>query len=240
MFTLSAVPVKFVGLLVLFAFTTAYEGWRTVRADSATGRTSHGLHLLMSVIMLLMVPKSWWVPFKSVVPVPVSIALMVVGVLWFARLALRGHGHGRAHATGCALMFTAMVWHLAAMMVKMHNMTSMSGKTGGSATPMPSMAGMDHGSMAGMSPSPMASPMAGMDHSQMASGGHGTMWWMALIGIPLMAYLLWASFKALAVAFTKPGQRVSALADFAMNFGMFWMSTGLLVSVAPFMGLLSA
>ena len=36
-----------------------------------------------------------------------------------------------------------------------------------------------------------------------------------------------------------PSFRASALADFAMNFGMFWMSTGLLVPVLPFFAALA-
>lgn len=214
MFTLSAVPVKFVALLILFAFTTVFETYRVVRATNGTQRTSHLLHLVMSVIMLLMVPKSWWVPFRNVVPVPVSIFLMVLGVLWFGYLAVTAKPGHRAHPTGCALMFAAMVWHLAAMMVKMHNMAGMQHGSN-------QMGGMNHGSMGGMQP-------------QMASGGRGTLWWMAVLGLPLMAYLLYASVRALAVAFHEPSARLSSLSDFAMNFGMFWMSTGLLVPVLPF------
>lgn len=36
-----------------------------------------------------------------------------------------------------------------------------------------------------------------------------------------------------------PAYRLSALADAAMNLGMFWMSTGLLVAIAPFMRVFS-
>ncbi|MEL4503435.1 hypothetical protein AAEX63_00680 [Luteococcus sp. H138] len=219
MFTLSAVPVKFIGLLIFFAFTTAYETYQLVKATSARGRISHGLHWLMSVIMLLMVPKNIWVPFRTVVPVPVSIFLMVLGVIWFGYLAVMARPGHRAHPTGCTLMFAAMAWHLAAMMVKMQNMKAMGGMSGGSHG---GMSGGSHGGMGG-----------GMNH-QLMWGGHSALWWMALIGIPLMAYLLYASIRAVALALKEPSRRIEALSDFAMNFGMFWMSTGLMTPILPF------
>ncbi|MEL4358785.1 MULTISPECIES: hypothetical protein [unclassified Luteococcus] len=213
MFTLSAVPVKFIGLLIFFLFTTVYETYQLVKAPSTRGRISHGLHWLMSVIMLLMVPKNIWVPFRNVVPVPVSIALMVLGVVWFGYLAVVAKQGHRAHPIGCALMFTAMAWHLAAMMVKMQNMKAM-GSMGGA----PMGGGMRHQ----------------MPSHQMMWGGHSALWWMALIGLPLMAYLLYASFKAIVLALQGPARRLEGLSDFAMNFGMFWMSTGLLTPILPF------
>ncbi|GAA1391483.1 hypothetical protein [Luteococcus peritonei] len=239
MFTLSAVPVKFVGLLVLFLFTTAWEAVRLSRATTRVGRTSVGLHLLMSVIMLLMVPRNVWRPFTQVVPTWVSAVLMGLGALWFCWLAVRSHGAHRAHAAGCVAMFAAMTWHLVAMIVKMRNMTMP--MPGASASPMGGHP-MDHGSMA--SPSPMASASSmgmdhsgmnhgGMDHGSMASG-HGAMWWLAVIGLPLMAWLLYAALRDLVAVFTRPEARLDNLSGFAMNFGMFWMSTGLLVPVLPF------
>lgn len=211
MFTLSAVPVKFIGLLIFFAFTTAYESYQLIKATSTKGRVSHGLHWLMSVIMLLMVPKNIWVPFRNVVPVPVSIFLMVLGVVWFGYLAVMAKPGHRAHPIGCTLMFAAMAWHLSAMMVKMQNMKAMGGMAGGM-----------HGGMGG-----------GMKH-QMMWGSHSALWWMALIGLPLMAYLLYASVQAITLALKEPSRRIEALSDFAMNFGMFWMSTGLMTPILPF------
>ena len=35
------------------------------------------------------------------------------------------------------------------------------------------------------------------------------------------------------------GHRLAALSDFAMNFGMFWMSTGLLTPILPFFAALA-
>lgn len=255
MFTLSAVPVKFIGLLILFCFTTAYELLRTVRSRTVTGGVSAGLHLLMSVIMLAMVPKSWWKPLQQVLPMPVTIVLMAVGLGWFCWLTFRAHPGHRMHPLGCAMMFAAMVWHLEAMQV-MHSM--MSHSTGnhmemssGGPTATPAMnhsgmdhSGMDHGSMghdmghASASPS----PMAGMDHGSMGhdmAAGHDVMWWFAIIGLPLMAWLLYAAVKGLVTAIREPEHRMVGLADFAMNFGMFWMSTGLLVPVLPFFSALA-
>lgn len=231
MFTLSAVPVKFIGLLVLFCFTTLWETVRLTRSTSGISRISTGLHLLMSVIMLLMVPRSIWRPFTQVVPAWLCAVLMAVGALWFVGLAVRGHGTHRRHAAGCAAMFTAMTWHLVAMVVKMRSMPMSAGH---SWAPASTMGGMDHSTMPSASPMPSASSMAGMDHSHMATSGHGLMWWMAVTGLPLMAWLLYAAGRSLWQAFTRHEDRTGALADFAMNFGMFWMSTGLLVPVLPF------
>lgn len=244
MFTLSAVPVKFFGLMVLFCFTTGFELLRTVRSRTVTSGVSAGLHLVMSIIMLAMVPKSWWKPLQQLLPMPAAIALMAMGLVWFVWLAFRAHPGHRMHPLGCALMFAAMVWHLGAMQV-MHSMMSHStgnhiemSSGGPTATPTMDHAGMDHSGMghdmghASASPS----PMAGMDHGSM---GHDTMWWFAVIGLPLMAWLLYAAVKGLVTAIREPEHRMVGLADFAMNFGMFWMSTGLLVPVLPFFSALA-
>lgn len=204
MFTISAMPVKFVCLLLLFAWSTIWEA-RQVGVARGASRISHGLHLLMAVVMLAMVPRSVWKPLVDIIPTGVFTALMALGALWFAWRAVAARAGHRAHAISCALMFLAMTWHLGAMQVKMHSMGSM--KSGS----------MDHGSMAG--------------HA--AASGHSTMWWFALVGLPLMVWLLYAGITALVRAIRVPGNRPADLADFAMNFGMFWMSTGLLVPIIP-------
>ena len=79
--------------------------------------------------------------------------------------------------------------------------------------------------------------MSGMDHASvapMAQAGHDAMWWVAIVGLPLMAWLLWSAGRDLWRAITQPTERLDNLSGFAMNFGMFWMSTGLLVPVLPF------
>ena len=239
MFALSAVPVKFIGLLVLFLFTTAWEAVRLARATTRVGRVSVGLHLLMSVVMLAMVPRSVWRPVTQVVPTWAWAGLMALGALWFVWLAARSHGAHRAHAAGCAAMFAAMTWHLVAMVVKMRSMTMPMG-SGSSPTGHGSgMAGMDHSSMATPSAAPAGGhgSMSGMDHASvapMAQAGHDAMWWVAIVGLPLMAWLLWSAGRDLWRAITQPTERLDNLSGFAMNFGMFWMSTGLLVPVLPF------
>lgn len=206
MFTLTDMPVKFVGLLVLFTFTTLYEFYRTGTTKGAVERTSAAWHLLMSVIMLLMVPRSWWKPFEAVVPLPVSIGLMALGALWFVWRATQAKEDHRLHSVGCALMFAAMTWHLTAMMIKMSAMKA-------------AMKGHGHGHGHG---------------AAMATGAGTPVWWLAVVGLPLMAWLLFASVRATATAVRRPDDRLAAVNDFAMNFGMFWMSTGLLVPILPF------
>lgn len=243
MFTLTATPVMFVALLVMFTFCTLWEAWRCVRT-SGPARVGHVLHLLMAIVMLLMVPHTVWQPFHSVVPLPVTIVVMALGVFWFAWRATQVPATRRFHSVSCAVMFAAMVWHLVGMQVKM---SGMSGSMAHS-----SMGGMDHGSMGhampsmgsmpsmGAHPMPSMSPMP-MDHGSMTmstTSGHGALWWVALAGLPLMAWLLYAAIRALTEAFARPTGRLAALSDFAMNLGMFWMSVGLLTPVLPFMGLL--
>lgn len=202
MFTLSAIPVKFVCLLVMFLVASAYEALALARSKGAAV-VSHGFHLLMGLVMLAMVPRSVWKPLTAVVPVWVFTLLMALGVAWFTWQAIAaGKGH-RRHASECAVMFLAMVWHLAAMMTKMHAMKS-------------------KGSMGSM----------GKDHAM--SSGMDPMWWIALVGVPIMAWLVYAGVRDLVRAIRSSEHRLSNLSGFCMNFGMFWMSTGLMVALLPF------
>lgn len=195
----------------------------------------------------------------------------------------RKHGW---HALGHAGMFGAMTWHLAGMLVRMQEMMTGGGMTGGmsggmghgSGTPAPGMdhdhgmgPGMDHGSGMGQgmdpgsmvtpdalsTPHAMATPAPGMGSA--ASSGLSPAVVVAIVGIPLMAYLLVAAIGNLKNAispspdiadhagheaaghghYAAGNPRVAALADFAMNFGMFWMSTGLLVPLLPFFSYLA-
>lgn len=227
MFTLTAIPVKFASLLVLFLFSTLWES-RALATAKGAGRVSHGLHLLMALVMLVMVPRSVWRPLVKVVPLWVFIALMAIGVVWFAWQAIQAKPGHRAHAAGCTLMFAAMVWHLVGMSIKMHTMASM--PAGSSMSPMPSMSAM---ASMGATPSASATSVTGMDHSSAMASGHSGAWWIAIVGLPLMAWLLWAGLSALVRAARSSVSRPSDLNDFAMNFGMFWMSTGLMVTLIP-------
>lgn len=239
MFTLTEMPVKFIGLLILFLWCTAWCVYELTRRQDRTQRVSNALHLVMAVVMLLMVARTTWQPLVKAVPLPVIVVVFVLSTLWFLGLAVTRRGV-RAHYAGHAAMFGAMTWHLVGMSIKMPHMG-------------PSM------------------KMWMME----ASKPGGSLWIVALVGIPFMAYLLVASVRDLTQAVRpapatthvphqdkvlvgagapaelapmaegagcheqrpigSPTFRLAALAGFAMNFGMFWMSTGLLTPVLPWM-----
>ena len=244
MFTLADTPVKFVALLALFAWCTVWCTYELTRRQDARQRISNAAHLAMAVVMLLMVARPTWAALTALVPTSALVAAFAVGTAWFGWLAVDGFraADRRAglHFCGHAAMFGAMTWHLAAMAVKAQHTTGHHGMSDG----------MGHGAT-----------------------GHGaqpgtTMWVFALIGLPLMAYLLAASVTAIRelvrprvaeleqatagagrAVLTPAGpergchevravgsraHRLAASCDFAMNFGMFWMSTGLLVPILPF------
>ncbi|MCG7583560.1 DUF5134 domain-containing protein [Mycolicibacterium sp. OfavD-34-C] len=250
MFTLADTPVKFVALLVLFAWCTVWCTYELTRRQDARQRISNAAHLAMAVVMLLMVARPTWAALTALVPTSALVAAFAVGTAWFGWLAVDGFrtADRRAglHFCGHAAMFAAMSWHLAAMAVKAQHTTGHQDMSHG---------GTGHG---------------GMGHG---ASGHGaqpgtTMWVFALIGVPLMTYLLAASVTAIreltrprvaeleqATAGAGPAvlapagpergchevravgstaHRLAASCDFAMNFGMFWMSTGLLVPILPF------
>lgn len=211
MFTLTDTPVKFVGLLVLFVFSTIWSLYQLSQRQSGPTLMSNLAHLAMSAVMLLMVSSTLWQPLAAIVGVPVLVGFFGACTLWFVILGVRGlrAGPRRArthgwHAFGHAGMFGAMTWHLAAML------------------------------------------------------GHDSPLAFAIIGVPFMAYLLLAAIWSLKNAirpspdvldhvghelaghghYAAGSPRIAALADFAMNFGMFWMSTGLLVPLVPFLSAL--
>jgi len=285
MFTLAATPVKFVALLVLFAWCTAWGIYELTRPQDGRQRVSNLLHLVMAVVMLLMVAGPTWDALTALVPTGVLVAVFAASTAWFAWLAVdafRGADRrGGLHFSGHAAMFAAMTWHLAAMAVMRGMLSGMS------------MGGMGHDSG-------MGQPMDAGEMMAAARQPGGVLWVFALIGLPLMTYLLAASVVAVrnllrpraavddtcpcgegctcgpdcacslthatvetperelvvvgapaaAVAATVPvvqahscheerpvgsvKYRLAALNDVAMNFGMFWMSTGLLVAVLPF------
>lgn len=289
MFTFAAMPVKFVGLIVLFVWCTVWCVYELTRPQDARQRVSNVLHLVMAVVMLAMVWTGVWMPFVSVVPMPVLLGVFGLSTAWFVAQAVlaRRAGLPVAHYAGHAMMFAAMTWHLGAMSVKRGAMAASGG-----------MAGMGHGGAT------TTTPMDMTQWTAEASKPGGVLWIFALIGIPFMAYLLLAGLndvrralrpraaasdcacgtdctcgpecrcsahvpasdevraheaskigsdadgavRVLAPATAScheprpvgtPAYRLSALADAAMNLGMFWMSTGLLVAIAPFMKMLS-
>ncbi|MBK8447408.1 MAG: DUF5134 domain-containing protein [Micropruina sp.] len=290
MFTFADTPVKFLGLLLLFAWCTAWCGYELTRPQSGRQRVSNVLHLAMAVVMLLMVARPTWTMLVSVVPDAwLAIGFGLAGV-WFIALSVQAFAGGERaagwYSLGHAAMFGAMTWHLAAMAVMSAAMAGMGG----------------HGEMGGGMGGGMAGPMdMGAWMAEQSRPG-GTVWIIALIGLPFMTYLLVSSLHS-AWLVTRPaaathncpcgpgctcgtecacsathrvaGQRTlvgpdgSAIAvadqpvagmaltchevrpqgstryrlahtaDFAMNFGMFWMSTGLLVPLLPFFAALA-
>jgi len=256
MFSFAETPVRFVGLLLLFAFCTLWSTYELTRRQDARQRVSNAVHLVMAVVMLLMVAPMTWMTLTAVVPTLVWVGVFALSTAWFVWLAvdaLRGSDrNGALHFFGHATMFAAMTWHLLAMAV------------------------MHRAKLGGMG--------AEWTAAQRMPGG--VLWIFALVGIPLMTYLLISSFRSLwqavqprspiaeaecncepkesvrepvlvgsdgaaptrlAVALAVSTHschevrpvgtakyRLEVISAFAMNFGMFWMSTGLLVPILPF------
>lgn len=289
MFSFADTPLKFVGLLVLFACCTAWCSYELTRPQDVRQRISNSLHLAMAVVMLLMVAPVAWTLLTAVVPTFGLVAVFALSTAWFAWLAVdagrESDRRGALHFAGHAAMFGAMTWHLSAMGVMAAAMTS-------------GMGGMD-----------MGSGGTGMGGMAALSAPGGALWVFALVGVPFMAYLLgsslWSLWQAaqpadLAAAtgvcpcgpdcdcgpdcacyadhaqqaahepeLVAAGARVvpissllqtsvvsthtchemrpvgttkfrlASAAGFAMNFGMFWMSTGLLVPILPFFAALA-
>ena len=245
MFTLTDMPVKFIGLLLLFTFSTLWSIYQLARRQNGLTLVSNLAHLAMSVVMLIMVPHTLWQPFSDVIPLPALVGFFGVFALWFVYLGVRGLNAGAAarqhgwHALGHGGMFGAMTWHLAAMM-NHHGHHD-----------------MDHG------PDPGHGDGAN-GHEAMTEMTHGAIehtsatsdlaMLIAVIGVPFMAYLLLAALgnlkNALAPSpsirdhaghasaghghYVAGNPRLASLADFSMNFGMFWMSTGLMTALLPF------
>ena len=230
MFTFDQTPVKFVGLLVLLTWCTLWCAHGLARSRGARQRVGAALHLVMAAVMLAMVPKPVWTTLTGVVPVPVIAAAFAAATVWFVWLtagapgrptdsgsADSGSARARPTDSGCthaghAAMFAAMTWHLAAMAVKASARAEL-----------------------GMGPAM---------HQWMEQAGRPgrVLWVFALVGLPFMAYLLVAGALALWRALRPGGaadRRLAALSDFAMNFGMFWMSTGLLTPILPFFAALA-
>jgi len=291
MFSLADTPGKFIGLLVLFAWCTAWCVYELTRPQDVRQRVSNSLHLVMAVVMLLMVAPMTWTLLTDIVPTFGLVAVFAASTAWFGWLAFdarRAAGRAWLHFVGHAAMFAAMTWHLSAMGLMEARMAS-----GG-------LGGMDSGGgMGGMGMGSTADPMA----------PGGVMWVFALVGLPLMASLLVSAVRSVWLAAQRadplassatcpcgpgcdcgpdcscygthqhaaaPAQelvlagagaapsahvvaapvvstrtchevrpvgsrkfRLESLAAFAMNGGMFWMSTGLLVPILPFFAALA-
>lgn len=269
MFTVADTPVKFVGLLVLFVFTTAWSAYELARPQTWRQRVSNVLHLVMSLVMLAMVSEVTWRPLAAAVGMPVLLGFFVVGVLWFCYLAV--HPGGRravAHFVGHAAMFGAMAWHLAGMTVMGTHMSSGMGEGMGRASgvggPLWGVAVAGLPFMAYLLISSVLDLVAALRTPAVAPHGRRT-----TPGTPSdaprpagKAGVLLDERIATSVTADHVGERpegllnehvageeascgpgptgtatvrLARLAGFAMNFGMFWMSTGLLIPVLPFM-----
>jgi len=288
MFAFADTPVKFVGLLLLFAWCTLWSIYELTRPQDVRQRISNALHVVMAVVMLLMVAPITWNGLVAVVPTFALVGVFALSTAWFVWLAVdalrASDRRGWLHFLGHAAMFGAMTWHLSAMAVMQAAMSH--------------GMGMDMGSGTGMGGMDMGQWMA----AQSKPGG--TLWIFAFVGIPFMTYLLISSLRSLwqavqprtAVAeascpcgpdctcgpecscwvnhtdatvrepeLVASGSaapvrlavapavsthscrevrpigtakyRLEVISAFAMNFGMFWMSTGLLVPILPFFAL---
>lgn len=287
MFAVADMPVKFVGLLILFAWCTAWCIYELTRPQDVRQRISNALHLVMAAVMLLMVAPATWKRLIAVVPTVALVGLFALCTAWFAWLAVdalrASDRRGWLHFLGHAAMFGAMTWHLSAMAVMQ------AARSRGMGMGMGSGPGMDMGQWMAVQSKP-----------------GGTLWIFAFVGLPFMTYLLISSLRSLwqavqprkavagatcacgpdctcgpecscwvnhasatarepelvASGGSAPARlavapamtthschevrpvgsakyRLEVIAAFAMNFGMFWMSTGLLVSILPFFALFS-
>ena len=251
MFDVATTPVMFVGLIVLFAWCVIWSLVEVLAARSALGRVSAGLHLLMSVVMLAMVPAVLWTPLHTVVGYPVLIGLFVAAAVWFAWLALRPSATGvearRGHAIGHTIMFVAMAWHLTSMAVLMGGMQpDPPGEVQGGAHGAGAHGGGGHGGGGPGGHGTEAS--AGGHHDATASVSPALV--LAWIGLPLMVALIAMGIRHLVAVIRPPaghvhhaaggagGVRAHEAMNAAMNLGMFWMSVGLLTPVAPFLSVL--
>ncbi len=204
MFSFDSTPIMFVSLLALFAWCTIWSGYELTRPQDARQRISNALHLAMCLVMLLMVTGPTWTTLTGLLPTPVLTGLFLLATGWFGWLAVdagrAGDRRGLAHFAGHAAMFAAMSWHLAAMAAMA------AGMAGGHGSP----AGHDHGG------GHTGGGMEMGDWMTIQSGPGGVLWWFALLGLPLMAYLLGSSLHSLRLA-AKPAlaTATAAVADHA-------------------------
>jgi hypothetical protein len=249
-FALTDTPVKFVGLLVLFLLSTTWSLYQLGGRQTGPTLVSNVAHLAMSFVMLLMVPGVLWQPLAGIVGVPALVGLFAASTLWFVVLGVRGlragERRGRTHgwhAVGHAAMFGAMTWHLAAMLWHGGAGHDHRGSSQVLAPPVNGMTHSEHGHHGSTAPADLA--QSGVDPALV----------IAIIGLPFMTYLLVAAIWRLKNTispgadlldraghelaghghYTGGNPRLGALADFAMSFGMFWMSTGLLTPLLPFL-----
>lgn len=239
MFTFVDTPVKFIGLLVLFAWCTVWCGYELTRPQSGRQRISNVLHLLMAVVMLLMVAGPTWTALTTVLP-DVWLAVGVgLATGWFVYLGVAsfraGDRSGGRHGLGHAAMFGAMTWHLAVM-----------------AAMSAAMSGTDHmGGHADMAATLRPFALVGLPFMAYLLVAAVRSAWLAVAVSADSRQPVAPDGRPMAAAATREHgchevrpvgsakYRLAQLADLAMNGGMFWMSTGLLVPILPFFAALS-
>ena len=101
MFSFAETPVRFVGLLLLFAFCTLWSTYELTRRQDARQRVSNAVHLVMAVVMLLMVAPMTWMTLTAVVPTLVWVGVFALSTAWFV-WRHQEDGERRAHTTGDA------------------------------------------------------------------------------------------------------------------------------------------
>lgn len=270
MFTFAAMPVKFVALLVLFAWCTVWCGYELTRPQDGRQRVSNILHLVMAVVMLLMVAGPTWKGLTALVPGPVLLVVFALSTMWFAWLAIEAARtparRGWPHFAGHSMMFGAMTWHLAAMVV-MAGMGGHSRVGGMEAARQPggvlwvfALVGLPFMTYllaaSALAVRNLLRPRAAVDDA--CPCGEGCACGPECACSPTHAPAE-SLERELAIAAAAPvgapssvapvapahscheerpvgsaKYRLTALGDFAMNFGMFWMSTGLMVAILPF------
>ena len=244
MFTFAATPVMYVGLFVLFAWCTLWSAVELIRSTTPQHRVSNALHLVMSVVMLAMVPRSTYAALSAVVPVGVQAGFFLLAALWFVALAVRTAGPGRGHFIGHALMFAAMTWHLVGMMVKMAQMAG----HGMGEHAAPGMTGsVDVIAWVGL---PFMAALAWMGCASLVA-------WVRPVAerVPTVRQTTLASVHAAdhhrppvaaEASCHEPRpvgsdvERAHHAMGAAMNLGMFWMSVGLVTPLLPFLAVLHA
>lgn len=235
--------MKLVGLLVLFAFTTIWSGAEVLQSRTTRQIVSNVAHLMMAIVMVLMIFGNLWHSFIDVVPVQVVVGFFVAAVVWFHWLgvdALRGDAGQRtqaAHFYGHAAMMGAMAWHLIAMAIKMghasHHSPMATTPTVGSALWIAALVGVPFMAYLLAASVLYLREVIRTAHRSSSRTAHTV---PQLVGMGSST-----QFEDETVGCHEPrrvGSAVhlmSALSGFAMCFGMFWMSTGLLIPILPVM-----
>lgn len=253
MFAFADAPVKVVALLIMFAFCTVWSLNEVVRSRTTVARIGAVLHLIMSLVMVLMVLPVTWVPLRTLVTLPGMVAIFAASTVWFVYRAAVGLPGHRSHAWGHAAMFAAMTWHVSGMFVRHRAMMA--------AGAMPTTAAHDGGTMASGGAVAVAvigipfmlyllisglvelvravrpvhpEPQTARSATKAYASAKGSADTAPMGGEDTQGHAGCASQKT-----STTQQRLGSAAMAAMNLGMFWMSTGLMAPIAPWLDVLT-